>query len=124
MDVNEQMAAPAAAFADCRKAFTAMGDENRQLIILALLRHSGGMRVGELMEDLLETVDNAFSVFLSEIVTVIIVIIAGFRVGSAVGSAVEVEFETSVMNPEQFRAVRDGNSSSGFRESATSPANR
>ena len=44
MDVNEQMAALAA-------AFTAMGDENRQLIILALLRHSGGMRVGELMEE-------------------------------------------------------------------------
>ena len=51
MDVNEQMAALATAFADCRKAFTAMGDENRQLIILALLRHSGGMRVGELMEE-------------------------------------------------------------------------
>lgn len=45
MDVNEQIAALATAFADCRKAFTAMGDENRQLIILALLRHSGGMRV-------------------------------------------------------------------------------
>lgn len=47
-DIPQQMSDIAKEFADCRAAFTAMGDENRQLIILALLEHYGGMRVGEI----------------------------------------------------------------------------
>lgn len=42
------MSALAAEFEDCRQAFTALGDENRQRIVLALLENYGGMRVGEL----------------------------------------------------------------------------
>ena len=34
----------------CRGLFTALGDENRQLILMELLKHYGGMRVGELSE--------------------------------------------------------------------------
>lgn len=37
-------------FVDCRDVFVALGDENRQLIFLALLDHYGGMRVGELVD--------------------------------------------------------------------------
>lgn len=37
-------------FSECRAVFTALGDESRQLIFVELLRHYGGMRVGELVE--------------------------------------------------------------------------
>lgn len=47
-DISQQMSDIAKEFADCRTVFTAMGDENRQLIILALLENYGGMRVGEI----------------------------------------------------------------------------
>lgn len=43
-----RMAELADGFLTCRDMFTALGDENRQLIFIALLRHWGGMRVGEL----------------------------------------------------------------------------
>ncbi|MDQ0360899.1 ArsR/SmtB family transcription factor [Breznakia pachnodae] len=33
---------------DCREIFVALGDENRQSIIMMLLKKYGGMRVGEL----------------------------------------------------------------------------
>ena len=35
-------------FSVCRPVFLAMGDENRQHILLTLLEHYGGMRVGEI----------------------------------------------------------------------------
>lgn len=35
-------------FNDCRTIFTALGDDNRQLIVIALLQNCGGMRVGQL----------------------------------------------------------------------------
>lgn len=42
------MSALAGEFSDCRQAFTALGDENRQRIVLALLENYGGMRVGDI----------------------------------------------------------------------------
>lgn len=47
-NVHEQMASLAQEFDACRSAFTAMGDENRQRILMVLLEHHGGMRVGEI----------------------------------------------------------------------------
>lgn len=46
--IPKQMAALAREFDACRPAFIALGDENRQRIIIALLESPGGMRVGEL----------------------------------------------------------------------------
>lgn len=43
-----RMAELAEEFSSCRQAFIALGNENRQLIFIELLRHWGGMRVGEL----------------------------------------------------------------------------
>lgn len=37
-------------FSECRPIFTALGNECRQLIFIELLKHYGGMRVGELVE--------------------------------------------------------------------------
>lgn len=46
----QRMAALADDFAACRELFVALGDESRQLIFMELLRHWGGMRVGEVTE--------------------------------------------------------------------------
>lgn len=48
--IPERMARLAKEFDACRRAITALGDENRQQIILALLRQYSGMRVGELTQ--------------------------------------------------------------------------
>lgn len=47
-EIPERMAALAKDFEACRPAFIALGDENRQRIIVALLENYGGMRVGEI----------------------------------------------------------------------------
>lgn len=47
-DMTARMARLAEAFDVCRKAFIALGDENRQHIVISLLSHYGGMRVGEI----------------------------------------------------------------------------
>lgn len=47
-EMPEQMSLLARELEACRGAFTALGDENRQRIIIALLEHYGGMRVGEI----------------------------------------------------------------------------
>lgn len=44
----QRMAELADDFAACRNLLVALGDETRQLIFIELLRHWGGMRVGEL----------------------------------------------------------------------------
>lgn len=44
----ERMSAIASDLQFCRAAFLAIGDENRQHIIIALLENYGGMRVGQL----------------------------------------------------------------------------
>lgn len=46
--IPEKMASLVKGFDSCRPAFTALGDENRQHIVLALMQSCGGMRVGEL----------------------------------------------------------------------------
>lgn len=43
-----EMSAVAAELKECKDTFTALGDENRQLILIALLENYGGMRVGEI----------------------------------------------------------------------------
>lgn len=48
--IPEKMGQLAKEFDACRRAFIALGDENRQHIVVALLRNHGGMRVGELTE--------------------------------------------------------------------------
>lgn len=47
-DVKLKMAALAKELEACRPAFLAIGDENRQHILIALLGNFGGMRVGEI----------------------------------------------------------------------------
>lgn len=47
-EVIERMNVLSKEFANCRTTFVAMGDENRQLIIIALLQHYEGLRVMEL----------------------------------------------------------------------------
>lgn len=50
-NLNFQMAQLSMKLRDCSKAFTALGDETRQQILLTLLEHGEkGMRVGELTE--------------------------------------------------------------------------
>lgn len=44
----EELARLGDEFSDCRCLFAALGDEGNQLIFMALLRHYGGMRVGEI----------------------------------------------------------------------------
>lgn len=46
--IPDKMVALAREFERCRAAFTALGEENRQHIIIALLENYGGMRVGEI----------------------------------------------------------------------------
>lgn len=46
--IPDRMMTLAREFESCRRAFTALGDENRQHIIIALLENYGGMRVGEI----------------------------------------------------------------------------
>lgn len=50
-DSKEKMKQLAYEFANCRSAFTAMGDENRQLIMIQLMCHFGGMRVNEIAQE-------------------------------------------------------------------------
>jgi len=47
-DIPEKLMKLAGEFSACRNAFIALGDENRQLILIALLENYGGMRVGEI----------------------------------------------------------------------------
>lgn len=47
-EIAQRMTILSKEFEVCRAAFLAMGDENRQHIIMALLKNYGGMRVGEL----------------------------------------------------------------------------
>ena len=47
-EVGDKMLALAKEFSSCRPAFLAMGDENRQHILIVLLENYGGMRVGEI----------------------------------------------------------------------------
>lgn len=49
-DIKATMKQIAQEFEQCRPSFTALGDENRQHILIALLQHYGGMRVGEIAE--------------------------------------------------------------------------
>lgn len=46
--IPKKMEQLAKEFIACRRAFIALGDENRQHIVIALLRNYGGLRVGEL----------------------------------------------------------------------------
>lgn len=49
LECSESIFSLSAEFKNCRKAFTAMGDETRQLIIVALLESDcHGIRVGEI----------------------------------------------------------------------------
>lgn len=47
-EIPKQMMLLAQEFEACRHAFCAMGDENRQRIIIAMLNNPGGIRVGEI----------------------------------------------------------------------------
>lgn len=47
-DIPEKLMELAGEFSACRDAFIALGDENRQFILIALLENYGGMRVGEI----------------------------------------------------------------------------
>lgn len=47
-EVAEKMTALAKELTACRSAFLAIGDENRQHILIVLLENYGGMRVGEI----------------------------------------------------------------------------
>lgn len=47
-EIPEKMTKLVEEFNVCRSAFIALGDENRQHIIIALLENYGGMRVGEI----------------------------------------------------------------------------
>lgn len=49
-DVPKKMAELARDFEDCQVVFTALGEENRQRIVITLLENFGGMRVGELTQ--------------------------------------------------------------------------
>ena len=44
----EELACLGDRFSACRTLFAALGDEGNQLIFMSLLRHYGGMRVGEI----------------------------------------------------------------------------
>ena len=50
-DSKEKMKQLAKEFANCRTAFTAMGDENRQLIMISLMCHFEGMRVNDIAQE-------------------------------------------------------------------------
>ena len=50
-ECEENLQKIVAGFRDCRNAFTAIGDETRQLILLVLLESDlSGIRVGEIAE--------------------------------------------------------------------------
>ena len=50
-DCEERLAQITSGFRECRNAFTAIGDETRQLILLALLESDlAGIRVGEIAQ--------------------------------------------------------------------------
>ncbi|MGL5436104.1 MAG: ArsR/SmtB family transcription factor [Lachnospiraceae bacterium] len=49
-NLAKRMSAIAGELESCRSVFLAIGDENRQHIIIALLENYGGMRVGQLTE--------------------------------------------------------------------------
>ena len=48
--IPDRMMNLAREFENCHKAFIALGDENRQHIVIVLLENCGGMRVGEITE--------------------------------------------------------------------------
>lgn len=47
-EIPQKMTALAQEFEACRPAFIALGDENRQRILIILLENYGGLRVGEI----------------------------------------------------------------------------
>lgn len=49
--IPEKMAELADSFEICRQTFIALGDENRQRIVIALLRNHDSMRVGDIQKN-------------------------------------------------------------------------
>lgn len=49
-ELEERIKALAQDFNKCKKSFVALGDENRQLILIALMENPRGLRVGELAQ--------------------------------------------------------------------------